>query len=406
MKAGSIHRQPEKRMPTDLTPLSANGIRRLKIAGIVAAGVAVVIVAGGLITRLQASREVKKWTDDQAIQTVSVVLPTQSANAKSLSLPGTLDAFYNAPIYARVPGYLRIWYKDIGARVRKGDVLAVIDTPDLDQQIEQAKGQLANAVAAEQLSQTTAQRWVGLLKLDAVSQQEEEEKTGDYAAKQALVTAAKAELDRLQALKAFARITAPFDGVVTGRSVDVGALINAGAGSDGTPLFRVQDVHQMRVYVDVPQNYSAQIRPGLTATLTVPEYPGKVFSASLDSTSRAINDKSNALLVELLANNSDDALKPGEYARVTLNLPTAGGRFEVPASALVFRHRGLQVATVLPDDRVLMKPVTIAVDLGTEVEIGTGLSPADRVIDNPPDSISSGDQVRIAKPDIGTAAEQ
>ena len=197
-------------------------------------------------------------------------------------MPGTLNAFYDAPIYARVPGYLRAWYKDIGARVHKGDVLAVIDTPDLDQQIEQAKGQLANAVAAEQLSRTTAQRWVSLLKLDAVSKQEEEEKTGDFAAKQALVTAAKADLDRVEALKTFARITAPFDGVVTGRSVDVGALINAGAGTDGTPLFRVQDIHQMRVYVDVPQNYSAQIRPGLTATLTLPEYPGKVFSASLD----------------------------------------------------------------------------------------------------------------------------
>ncbi len=393
-------------MPTHRPTMSASGIRRLKIAGIVAAGVAVVIFPSGLVTRLQASREVRKWTDDQATETVSVVLPARSASAKTLALPGTLNAFYNAPIYARVPGYLRAWDKDIGARVHKGDVLAIIDTPELDQQIEQARGQLGNAVAAEKLSQSTAQRWVGLLKLDAVSQQEEEEKTGDYAAKQALVTAAKADLDRLEALKAFARITAPFDGVVTSRSVDVGALINAGAGSDGSPLFRVQDVHQMRVYVDVPQDYSAQIHSGLTATLTVPEYPGKVFSASLDSTSRAISDKSNALLVELLADNSDGSLKPGVYAQVTLNLPTDRGQLEVPASALVFRHRGLQVATVQPNDRVRMKPVTIAVDLGTKVEIGTGLSPTDRVIDNPPDSISSGDLVRIARPDTETVTAQ
>jgi RND family efflux transporter MFP subunit len=386
--------------------MTASGIRRLKVAGIVAAGVAIVIIASGLVTRLQASREVRRWTDDQAVQTVSVVLPARSASSRTLALPGTLNAFYDAPIYARVPGYLRVWYKDIGARVRKGDVLAVIDTPELDQQIEQAKGQLGNAVAAEKLSQSTAQRWVGLLKLDAVSQQEEEEKTGDYAAKQALVTAAKADLDRLEALKSFARITAPFDGVVTSRSVDVGALINAGAGADGAPLFRVQDVHQMRVYVDVPQDYSAQIRPGLTATLTAPEYPGKVFTASLDSTSRAINDKSNALLVELLADNPDGALKPGEYARVTLNLPADQGQLEVPASALVFRHRGLQVATVKPNDRVQMKPVTIAVDLGTKVEIGTGLSPTDHIIDNPPDSIASGDLVHIARPDTETAAAQ
>jgi len=391
-------------MPTDLPSMTARGMRRLKIGGIVAAGVAIVIVASGLATRLQASHEVKKWTDAQATQTVSVVQPSQAASGKTLALPGTLNAFYDAPIYARVPGYLKIWYKDIGAKVRKGDVLAVIETPELDQQIEQAKGQLANAVAAEQLSQTTAQRWVSLLKLDAVSKQEEEEKTGDYAAKEALVTAAKADLDRLEALKTFARITAPFNGIVTSRSVDVGALINAGAGSDGSPLFRVQDIHQMRVYVDVPQDYSAQIGPGLTATLTVPEYPGKVFAATLDSTSHAINDKSNALLVELLADNRDGALKPGEYARVTLHLPAAPGRLEVPAGALVFRQHGLQVATVLANNRVLMKSVTIAVDLGTKVEIGTGLKSTDRVIDNPPDSISSGDLVRIAGSDTETVA--
>jgi membrane fusion protein, multidrug efflux system len=383
-------------MPTELTTLGRKGTRRLKIAGIVGAAVATVIVVSGLIARLQASREVTKWTAAQAIETVSVESPEYSRTAKSLTLPGTLDAFYDAPIYARVPGYLQIWYKDIGAKVRKGDVLGIIETPELDQQIEQAKAQLVNAQAAEQLAQSTADRWTSLLKLDAVSKQEEEDKSGDLAVKQAEVTAAKADLDRLEALKGFARITAPFDGIVTSRSVDIGALINAGAGSDGTPLFTVQDVHQMRVYVDVPQDYSAQIRPGLTATLTVPEYPGRVFAASLDSTSHAINNKSNALLVELLADNSDGALKPGEYARVTLNLPSGGGRLEVPASALVFRQHGLQVATVLADHRVLMKPVTIAVDLGTKVEIGTGLSPADRIIDNPPDSISTGDLVRLA----------
>jgi len=393
-------------MPTDLNLLSASGKRRLRLAGIVAAGVAAAIVASGIVTRLQADRAVRKWTNAQVIQTVSVISPSSSQSSKTLVLPATLDAFYDAPIYARVPGYLQIWYKDIGARVHKGDVLAVIDTPELDQQIEQAKGQLANALAGEKLSQTTAQRWTSLLALDAVSKQEEEEKTGDLAAKQALVTAAKADLDRLQALKTFARITAPFDGTVTSRSVDIGALINAGSGSSGTPLFAVQDVHQMRVYVDVPQDYSAQIRSGLTATLTVPEYPGRVFPATLDSTSRAISDKSNALLVELLANNPDGVLKPGEYARVTLKLPSSGATLDVPASALVFRRRGLQVATVLANDRVLMKSITIAVDLGTQVEIGTGLSRSDRVIDNPPDSISSGDRVRIAKPDTDEAASQ
>ncbi|HEX4080447.1 MAG TPA: efflux RND transporter periplasmic adaptor subunit [Rhizomicrobium sp.] len=391
-------------MPTDLNLLSANGKRWLRLAGIVAAGVAAVIVVSGIVTRLQADRAVRKWTSAQAIQTVSVLIPSRSRGSKTLVLPATLDAFYDAPIYARVPGYLRIWYKDIGAKVHKGDVLAIIDTPELDQQLDQAKAQLVNALAAEKLSQSTADRWTSLLALDAVSKQEEEDKTADLAVKQAEVTAARANLDRLVALKGFARITAPFDGVVTSRSVDIGALIDAGAGSDGTPLFSVQDVHQMRVYVDVPQEYSAQIRSGVTATLTVPEYPGRVFSATLDSTSHAIDYKSNALLVELLANNPDDALKPGEFTRVRLDLPAGGGQLEVPASALIFRAHGLEVATVLPNHRVLMKPVTIAVDLGTKVEIGTGLSLSDRVIDNPPDSIATGDPVRLAKSDSEAVA--
>ncbi|HTT83946.1 MAG TPA: efflux RND transporter periplasmic adaptor subunit [Rhizomicrobium sp.] len=386
-------------MPTDSTAMSPSAIRRLKLVGIVAACVAVAIVASGIITRLQADRQVRKWTYTQAIPTVSIVNPSHAGSVKTLMLPATLNAYYDAPIYARVPGYLRIWYKDIGAKVHKGDVLGIIETPELDQQIEQAKAQLANALAEEKLAQSTADRWTSLLKLDAVSKQEEEDKTADLAVKQADVTAAEANLDRLQALKGFARITAPFDGVVTSRSVDIGALINAGADTGtggGTPLFNVQDVHQMRVYVEVPQEYSAQIRPGLTATLTVPEYPGRVFPASLDSTSRAIDYKTNSLLVELLADNPDDALKPGEYARVRFDLPSAGGRLELPASALIFRAHGLEVATVLPNDRVLMKPVTIAVDLGTKVEIGTGLMPSDRVIDNPPDSIANGDLVRLA----------
>jgi membrane fusion protein, multidrug efflux system len=377
-------------------PLSARTMRRLKLAGIAGACVGAVIVVSGIVTRLQADHQVRKWTSAQAVPTVSVIEPSHSDEGKTLILPATLDAFYDAPIYARVPGYLQIWYKDIGAKVRKGDVLGIIDTPELDQQIEQAKAQLANALAAEQLAQSTADRWTSLLKLDAVSKQEEEDKTADLAVKQANVMAARADLDRLDALKGFARITAPFDGVVTSRSVDIGALINAGAGTDGTPLFSVQDVHQMRVYVQVPQEYSAQIHQGLTATLTVPEYPGRVFAAKLDSTSRSIDYKTNSLLVELLANNPDDALKPGEFSRVRFDLPTAGGRLEVPASALIFRAHGLEVATVLPDDRVQMKPVTIAVDLGTTVELGTGLAPLDKVIDNPPDSITNGDPVHIA----------
>jgi RND family efflux transporter MFP subunit len=386
----------EKPMHDEPSPLSRRALLRLRIAGIVAACVAVIIVVSGIIARNLASDRTESFSAEQSIQTVAVVSPVAGVGGRALTLPGKLAAFYSAPIYARVPGYVHAWYKDIGAKVHKGDLLATIDTPELDQQIDQAKADLANAVAGLQLAQTTAQRWQSLLALDAVSKQESEEKTGDLAAKTALVNAAKADLNRLQALKAFARITAPFDGTVTNRTIDIGALVNAGAQSSGTPLFTVADVHQIRVYVSVPQNYSAEIRPGVTGSLKVPEFPGKVFPAVLDSSSGSISEQSDTLLVELLADNSSGVLKPGDYAQVALHVPSGGRDLRVPASALLFREQGLQVAIVLPDNRIRLKSITIARDLGTSVEIGSGLVASDRVVDNPPDSISNGDQVRIA----------
>ncbi len=336
---------------------------------------------------------VARWTTEQTIPTVTTVLASTSHNSNTLVLPGTLQAFYKAPIYARVPGYLRAWYKDIGAPVHKGEVLAVIDTPELDQQIEQAKADLQNAVAARDLSQSTAKRWTSLLTLDAVSKQESEEKTSDLQAKTALVAAAKANLDRLNDLKGFARIVAPFDGTVTNRSVDVGALVNAGSESNGTPLFTVADIHRIRVYVSVPQNYSAEIKPGVTAQLSLPEYPGSTFSATLDGSANAISEKSNALLVEFLADNPQGQLKPGGYAQVSIHVPTQQNVVTIPASALIFDQNGLQVATVGAGDRIRMKHIKIARDLGTEVEIDSGIDRRDRIVDNPPDSIAEGDHV-------------
>jgi RND family efflux transporter MFP subunit len=367
----------------------------LKLAGLIAAGAAGLIVVSGITTRLYADKEAETFSSQQAIQTVGVVTPSFENGSGTLDLPGKLEAFDSAPIYARVPGYVHAWYKDIGARVHKGDVLALIDTPELDQQIDQAKADLASAIAAKKLSQTTAERWNSLLALDAVSKQESEEKAGDLAAKTALANAASAEVDRLEALKTFARITAPFDGIVTNRSVDIGTLVNAGAQSTGAALFTVADEHQVRAYVSVPQTYSAQIKPGLTATMTVPEYPGRTFTATLDSTSDAISEQSDTLLVEFLADNPDGTLKPGEYAQVTLHLPHGGNILRLPASALIFRQAGLQVAAVLPNDHVEMKPITLARDLGPVVEVSGGLGPHDRIIDNPPDSIESGDKVHV-----------
>lgn len=379
----------------DIAPARAQTIRRVKRIGLIAAGVAILIVANGIAVRLAASNDQKSWADEQAVSNVVIVHPKLSSGGNTLTLPGSLQAYYTAPIYSRVPGYVKTWEKDIGARVKKGELLAEIDTPELDQQIAQARAELANADAARQVSQSTADRWANLLRIQAVSKQDAEEKAGDLAVKTALVKSAQANLDRLLTMKTFARITAPFDGVVTERAIDIGALVNAGVGSAGSSLFTIADTHMMRVYVHVPQNYSAQIRDNLDASLTLPEYPGQTFKAKLVSTSSAISDQSNTLLVQLEATNARGLLKPGAYAQVSLNLPDAGKNLTIPVSALLFRSDGLLVAVVGNDNKVALKPVTIATDLGTEVEINSGLSASDRVIDSPPDSLLSGDAVHV-----------
>lgn len=385
-------------MPIEYEGFNARARRRLKLCGIVAACVAGLIVISGAIARQHAAMQTKIFTDQLSTGNVDVVTPAYSSGSPTLKLPGQLQAFYSASIYARVPGYVRAWYKDIGAHVHKGDILAVIDTPELDQQIAQAKAGLANAVAAEELSRTTAARWSALLKLDAVSSQETEEKISDLTAKTDQVAAAQANVHRLSALKSFARITAPFDGTVTNRSIDVGALVNAGAESPGSALFTVVDAHKIRVYVRVPQSYSANIHAGMTADLRLPEYPDRTFPATLDSTADAISEQSNSLLVQLLADNARGALKPGEYAKVTLHLPSGSNMLRIPASTLMFRRRGLEVATVLPNNRILMKAITIGLDLGPQVEVSEGLNPHDRVVDNPPDSLEGGDLVHVLTP--------
>jgi multidrug efflux system membrane fusion protein len=367
----------------------------LKPTLIAIAVVVVVIVTAGLLGRVFASQTLKRWTAAEAVPTVQVIAPTLDGAGQTLALPGSVQAFYNASIHARVSGYLKRWYQDIGAQVKAGQVLADIDTPELDQQLAQAKADLATAVANQRLAQTTAARWTGLLAKDAVSQQETDEKTGDLAAKTSLVNAARADVDRLQATEGFKRIVAPFDGIVTARNTDVGQLIAAGAPTD-PGLFTVSDVHRLRIYVNVPQSYSAELKPGMTATLTVPEHPGQTFQATLANTSGAIGTQSGTLLVELQIDNTAGQLKPGDYAQVTFALPTQANDVRVPASALIFRQKGMAVATIGPNGRVLMKPITIGVDQGSFVDIAAGLSPTDRVIDNPPDSLETGDQVNVS----------
>jgi membrane fusion protein, multidrug efflux system len=297
-----------------------------------------------------------------------------------------------------VPGYVHAWYKDIGAHVKKDDVLALVDTPELDQQISQARADVGAARSAEKLSAVTAERWNSLLPLDAVSKQDAEEKTTDLASKTGATNAAQANLGRLMAMKQFARIVAPFDGVVTKRTIDVGALVSPGPASNDVPLFAVSDIHALRVYVSVPQSYSAQIVPGMQVTLTVPEYPGKSFPAKLVSTSNAISMQSSTLLVEFAVDNAAGLLKPGDYTEVSMMLPNGGARLRLPASALMFRAEGLRVATVNADNRIVMKPVSIETDLGIQVIVAAGLNLKDRVVDNPPDSLGNGDRVRVEGP--------
>jgi multidrug efflux system membrane fusion protein len=395
-----------RQAPGPETPARQRLRKNLPIVGAVAVCIAAIVVVMGIASRMHATSLVKGWTSTVAIPVVAIVNPTQQPATQSLALPGQLQALYNAPIYSRVSGYVQAWYDDIGARVRAGQLLATIETPELDQQLVQARADLVVAQANMQLANITAQRWSRLLTQDAVSKQESDEKTGDLAAKTALVQAAKANVDRLVALKSFSRIVAPFDGVVTARKTDIGALVNAGAGANtSSELFDVAKVNQLRLYVQVPQTDSAHIRPGITATLTVPEYPGRTFTATLSTTANSVSDKSGTLLVELMVDNADGMLKAGDYAQVLFEFPAegAGGANTVlaPASALLFRNKDMEAAVVDNTNHVHIRHVTIGRDLGTAMEVTSGLSLSDRVVNNPPDSIADGELVRVLSPDAG-----
>jgi RND family efflux transporter MFP subunit len=357
---------------------------------------AIAVAVTGVVSRRQEDESLAKWTKAQAIPTVSLVSPQRGGEARDLVLPGNVEAFYTAAIHAQVSGYVQEWRKDIGAHVKQGDVLAVIDTPELDQSIVVAQGELAKAKANLALAKVTAARWNSLRASAAVSQQTADEKTADARARAAEVDAAQASLDRLKAQKAFANIVAPFDGVVTARNIDVGSLVRAD-NSSGADLFTVADVHQMRIYVPVPETYAADMKDGMEATLDLPEYPGRKFEAKIDTTAQGIDQKSRTLLVELLADNKDGALFPGAFTRVHFQIPPDPNTVLIPASALIYRNNAAKVAVVDPDSRVSLKKVQIARDLGTEIEITGGLGEDERIVAHPPDSIGDGEEVRIMK---------
>jgi RND family efflux transporter MFP subunit len=378
---------------------AASSPQRVRLIGIVALVVLALVVVLGVFTRISDARQLKTWTDAQSVPTVNLVSPTSSKSGAPLELPGRIEAYARAPIYARISGYLKSWNVDIGTKVKAGQLLAEIETPDLDQQLLQAKADFASAQANEALASTTAKRWQSMLQSDSVSKQEVDEKTGDFTAKQALANAARANVERINAMKNYTRIVAPFDGVVTARNTDVGALINAGSGDNGEALFVVSDVRKLRVYVQVPQSYVPSIPAGAQATLSVPEYPGRTFDAKVEASAQAVNAASGSTLVQLAVDNADGKLMPGSFANVRFSIAADKGALRVPASALVFDDNGTRLATIGPDNRVKFKTISILHDYGKSVEVASGIAANDRVIDSPPDGLTDGDHVQIAPSD-------
>jgi RND family efflux transporter MFP subunit len=370
-------------------------LRRLRWVGGAFTLLAVVVVAHGMVSRATQNSRQHQLTEAQAVPTVAIVAPSDAQDHAGLDLPGRLEAYIRAPIYARVPGYLKSWKHDIGGKVKAGDVLAEIETPDLDQQLEQARADLSVAQANAKLAQISAERWQSLASTDAVAKQDVDQRTFTWNANIAQVKAAQANVDRLVAEAGFKRLIAPFDGIVTARETDIGALINVGA-AGGAELFVVSDTSKLRVYINVPQNYVPSVPPGTKATITVPEHPGKPYSGTVEASAQAVSPSTGTTLMQLIVDNSAGEMMPGDYASIHLQITAATHVLRVPSSALIFDSKGLSIATVGADNRVLLKSVSIERDLGAVVELASGLAPNDRVIQNPPDGIGNGATVHLA----------
>jgi RND family efflux transporter MFP subunit len=377
--------------------------RQLLLVGIIALVAAGGIAANGLISRTRDKQDLVQWTKAQAVPTVALAKLVHGDAEQRLILPGNLQPYSKAPIYARVNGYLKSWNKDIGAPVKAGDVLASIETPDLDQQLAQAQATLASAKANYDLAAITAERYSTLVQRQAVSQQSADQTAADAAAKKAIMDADQAYVRQLEAMQSFKQIVAPFDGIVTARNTDIGALINSG--SAGQALFEVADLHRVRIYVQVPQAFTADLRPGLKATFEMPQYPGQKFDAALVATSSAMNETSRSMLVELQADNPDGKLFGGTYCRVDFQIPGDPNMVRLPATALMPVNRGVQVALLGNDNKVVLKSIQLGRDFGDTVEVTAGLAPEDRVIDSPPETLQSGQTVHVAAEPPSTSAQ-
>lgn len=383
----------------ELIPAPAPNARRMGVGAWLAVALACLTIAyvvyNGIAARAAASNQLVSVTDEAATPVVSVVHPLAAAPTQEIVLPGSTQPFIDSPIYARTSGYLKRWYFDIGARVKKGDLLAEIETPEIDQQLQQARANLETAQANQQLAQTTADRWQFLLKSNSVSKQETDQAVSNLAAQKATVDSRQADVNRLEQLQAFEKVTAPFDGVLTARNTDVGALIDAGAAAQSKELFHLAAIDKLRVFVAIPEVYSNAAQAGATASLTLDEFPGRRFYGTLVRDSNAIDTASRTLMVEVDVDNPNGQLLPGAYVSVHIKLRGKIRSVTVPANTMLFRREGLRVG-VVRDGRVELTPVTIGRDYGSTVEIVSGLRPIDSVILDPPDSLISGTAVRLA----------
>src|ERR1700674_854388 len=375
-------------------PFQTPKLSRLLLVGLIFVIAAGAIAANGIISRARTTQDLVQWTNAQAVPTVALAQLQHGNAAQSLILPGHIQPYNKAAIYARVSGYLKSWQQDIGAHVTTGQVLALIEAPDLDQQLAQAIATLASAKANYDIAAITANRYDILVKKQAVAQQMADQSAADAAAKKAVMDAYAANVRQLEAMQSFKQIVAPFDGVITARNTDIGALINAGS-STGRELFEVSDLHRVRIYVEVPQAFSADLRSGLKATFQMPQYPGQKFDANVVTTSNSMNATSRTMLVELQADNPDGKFLGGTYCRVDFQIPNDPNMVRIPATALMSVNRGVQSAVLGEGNKVVLKSIQLGRDFGDSVEVTAGLTPQDRVIDSPPETLRSGDAVQL-----------
>jgi len=379
-------------------PPSPGSVLTRAIMLLLIVAVVALVVVWGISSRRQANAQLSQETQDLAIPTVSVIHPKPGAPQQEIVVPGDMQPYTDALIFARTSGYLKKWYADIGTHVKAGQLLAEIDAPEIDQQLQQARADLATAEANLRLAEVTAARYKDLLKTDSVSQQDVDNATGNYDARRTTAESARSNVRRLEEMQSFEKVYAPFDGMITARNTDIGALIDPGsAGGTSRELFHIAAVNRLRVYVNVPQIDSPEIRPGLRADLVLTEFPGRRFSGSVVRSSGAIDNTTRTLLTEVDVDNSAGLLKPGGYVEVHLKLPSVVSTFTLPVNATIFKSAGMQVATVKNGKTIALVPVTIGRDFGTEIEIVAGLKGDEWVVLNPPDSLTNGSIVRVAE---------